>query len=94
MTTEKGKTAGRSRSILAAQIAGWRAHAFILPREFFVKMRRQKGAKHAHASILAAGRKLCAEANEARRRNCAARREAKKRAAILGAASRVSFADL
>jgi hypothetical protein len=41
------------------------------------KMLRIKGARHGHATILAQGRKLCVEANEARRRNAAARREAK-----------------
>jgi hypothetical protein len=62
------------------------------------KMLRIKGARHAHKTILAQGRKLCAEANEARRRNAAARREAKAKQAKLtelhGEAWRVGSADM
>jgi hypothetical protein len=41
------------------------------------KMISTKGARHAHKVILAQGRKLCEEANVARRANAARRREEK-----------------
>jgi len=94
MATGKGKTAGRSRSILAAQIAAWKVHAFILPREFFAKMRRQKGAKHAHATIRASGRVPGEEARRAYLANVRRRHEAQAKEKRVGTAPRVSFADL
>ena len=53
------------------------------PRVGF-KMLSTKGARHAHKSILAQGRKLCEEANVARRANAARRREEKAKQALLG----------
>jgi hypothetical protein len=61
---------------------------------FARKMNRAKGARHAHASILAQGRKLCAEAIAARKRNAAARRLAKQQDAELGRQWRSSSTDL
>ena len=58
------------------------------------KMLATKGARHAHKSILAQGRKLCEEATAARKRNAAARREAKKNDASLGKQWRVSSIDM
>ena len=58
------------------------------------KMLATKGARHAHASILAQGRKLCAEAIAARKRNAAARRLAKQQDAELGRQWRSSSTDL
>lgn len=65
-------------------LAGWRARAWkMTPKEAW-RMRCIKGAYAAHRAILAKGRKLCVEANEARRRNAKARRELKKREKLVG----------
>jgi hypothetical protein len=69
-----------SNCVDSTTIALWRKQTNSkLRSEIGRKLRRIKGAKHANASMLAQGRVLCSEANEAHKRNAAARREAKAR---------------
>ena len=94
MAIDVRKMAGRSRSIIAGTLAAWKASAFQLTREKAQKMRRQKGAKHAHATIRASGRVPGEEARRAYLANVRRRHEAREKEKVTGASARVSFADL